>query len=96
MGLLLEPVFWGTHAINISLPMIFGGGTYVFFTSNDFTYYNYFIFVPGVEVNFTLSKRFRLALGMDYRLAVKNNSLIFDPAIARGFSGHLAFKFGKF
>ncbi len=97
-GLLIEPVIRGTQVINVSVPLIFGGGGYILFNDyiSNYTAFTYFIFVPGVELNITLTKHFRMALGLDYRLTTKNNSTIIDSEVTRGFSVHLVFKFGKF
>jgi hypothetical protein len=102
-GLLLEPVFWGKHPVNISVPLIIGGGSYTAFTSDNYIIDSYFIFVPGIELQFNVTKHYRMALGFDYRLTSKIESSLLDPEneiiapeAPGGFSVHLVFKFGKF
>jgi hypothetical protein len=100
-GLLLEPIFWGTHVVNLSIPLIIGAGGISTITDNDFYGIGYFIFAPGAELQFTISYHFRLALGFDYRITYNfnnswGNDLILSSDASRGFSVRLGFKFGKF
>ena len=99
-GLLLEPVFWAKHPVNLSVPMIIGGGMFSAFANDEFIYDGFFIFSPGLELQFNITKSYRMALGLDYRLTSKIDSFFLEnlvsPEAPRGFSVHLVFKFGKY
>ena len=92
MGLLLEPVILAKNIVNLSFPFIIGGGTYIRYINDNFVHNEYFIFVPGIELQFNVTPHYRMALGFDYRLT-SNADVTTAP---RGFSIHLVFKFGKF
>ncbi len=101
-GLLLEPVFWGTQTVHISVPLIIGGGGATKYTYDPYTYTTYFIFVPGIELEINITNHFRIALGVDYRLTpgltwktVEDITIKSGDKVLNGFSGHLVFKFGK-
>jgi len=101
-GVLLEPVVWGRHTVHLTFPMILGGGGATKFISDSYTYTIHFIFVPGMELEVNITKHFRMALGVDYRVtpgltwkSVEDIPISTDDKTLNGFSGHLVFKFGK-
>ena len=119
-GLLFEPIVAPFSPVHVSFPMIFGAGGA---TAANWEYYNYnygydnyyyngdwfLVFEPGVDVEFNLTKFFRVALGVSYRLASDINLQYkyFDDAnveqtinipenVLNGFNYNLCFKFGWF
>lgn len=118
-GLLIEPILFGKNPIHVSIPLVIGGGA-IFYGSDllyseDFppeypSYYQsffdyYFLFEPGIEIEFNLTHFFRLAAGVSYRLTSDVHiSKEYDYADyeilkaddLRNFDVHLVFKFGKF
>jgi hypothetical protein len=84
--------------------MILGGGVVSRYVEDIFSTTGYFIFVPGAELEFNVSRRFRLALGVDYRITTNIefsdygliDPIVNDPKMLNTISGHLVFKFGSF
>ena len=103
-GLLIEPVIFSKFPVHLSLPMILGGGIVSHYVEDIFSTTGYFVFVPGAELEFNISRRFRLAFGVDYRITSNIefsdygliDPIIIDPKMLNTISGHLVFKFGKF
>lgn len=120
-GFLVEPILFGTKPIHVSVPLIIGAGGLIYGNNKEYDYdyenqpeypYDYsevfdyyFVFEPGIELEFTLTQFFRLAAGISYRLTSDINITrtvddidyqVVKPGDLRGFSAHLAFKFGKF
>ena len=103
-GLLVEPIIFAKFPVHLSLPMILGGGVVSRYVEDIFSTTGYFIFVPGAELEFNVSRRFRLALGVDYRITTNIEFSDYgfihpiekDPKMLNTISGHLVFKFGSF
>jgi hypothetical protein len=103
-GLLVEPIIFAKFPVHLSLPMILGGGVVSRYVEDIFSTTGYFVFVPGAELEFNVSRRFRLAFGVDYRITSNIefsdygliDPIIIDPKMLNTISGHLVFKFGKF
>ncbi len=108
-GLLLEMVLWPQSPVHLSLPLIIGGGGLVYLRDypvwdfyEEYPGSAYFIVVPGAELELNIVKFFRLSLGVDYRITPdihlydRGGQDLVAPGVMRGFSGHLALKFGKF
>lgn len=118
-GLLIEPILFGKNPIHVSIPLIIGGGAVVYGSdlifNEDFvpeypSYYQsffdyYFLFEPGIEIEFNLTHFFRLAVGVSYRLTSDvhlskeydyTTYEILKADDLRNFDVHIVFKFGKF
>lgn len=118
-GLLIEPILFGTKPIHVSIPMLIGGGGIIYENDRDYYYgyhpgyendYSgyfdyYFIFEPGIELEFNLTKFFRLATGVSYRITSNVNITrtiddidyqVIKPNDLQSFTVYLIFKFGKF
>jgi len=102
-GLLLEPIIFAKFPAHLSLPMILGGGVVSRYVEDIFATTGYFIFVPGAELEFNVSRRFRMALGVDYRITSNIefsdygfvDPIVTDPKMLNTVSGYLVFKFGR-
>ena len=107
-GLLVEPILLGRFPVHLSFPTIAGIGG-VAYTQSQWTndpwgtqdawiedYANFFIFEPGVELEFNILKFFRFAVGVSYRMTSEINLINTAPDALTGLSGGMTFKFGKF
>ncbi len=112
-GILIEPIVGGQMPVHVSFPVILGVGG-VALTSDDWDWdwedrydradYDsdvFFVFEPGVELEFNLARFFRLAAAMTYRFTSEveltaNGSTYVDPDALQGFNFSMVFKFGKF
>lgn len=107
-GLLVEPILLGKFPVHLSFPTIAGIGG-VAYTQSQWTndpwgyqeawiedYANFFIFEPGVELEFNILKFFRFAVGLSYRMTSEINLINTPPDALNGLSGGMTFKFGKF
>jgi hypothetical protein len=120
-GLLIEPILFAMKPLHVSLPVVMGAGAVVF-ESNNNTYPDYyssyhnnyyhtdydqfFVLEPGIELEFNLTRFFRLALGGKYRFTsdieltsrnINNESLtILDNNDLNSYTFYLGLKFGKF
>jgi len=122
-GLLIEPIIAPMSPVHVSFPVIFGmggvtaspygadyyhhGGYYY-----DSYYYDtdaFFVFQPGVELEFNIVKFFRVAVGASYRLTDginlqykyldsnnKEQVINIDNTALNGFNAAITFKFGWF
>ena len=118
-GILMEPVIFPNALVHVSFPIIVGAGGIGASSANyyfpDYNYYYYdevdpfFIFQPGVNVEFNIIKFFRLALGVSYKLtdginlqyrylddAREPQVVNIDSKAMDGLNVTLTFKFGKF
>jgi hypothetical protein len=69
--------------------------------NQDHEYFEYdndvfFVIEPGVELEFNLTRFFRLAAFANYRFTSKLELYDTDPDVLEGFNFGLTFKFGKF
>ena len=109
-GFYFEPIIFPQSSVHLSFPILIGGGGVSTIPEdyNDWDYgkykYDYdifFVFEPGVEIEFNVVKFFRLAVGASYRLT---NGVILkypfgndvDVNALNGFNFYVNFKFGKF
>lgn len=109
-GFYFEPIVAPQSPIHISFPILIGGGGVSAIPDdyNDWEYgrykYDYdifFVFEPGVEIEFNVVKFFRLSVGASYRLT---NGIILNYPLGNevdanaldGFNFYMIFKFGKF
>lgn len=121
-GLYVEPIINWNSPVHLSFPMLIGAGGIGYLKhwgdyDSDHDYYNYdedsyafFVFEPGVEVEFNLLKWMRVALVGSYRLTTDvkleykehlTSSSFAGERIApenmlRSFSVGMIMKFGKF
>ena len=103
-GLLVEPIIFAKFPVHLSLPMILGGGVVSQYVEDIFSTTGYFVFVPGAELEFNISRRFRMAFGVDYRITSNIEfadygligPIVTDPKMLNTLSGHVVFKFGRF
>jgi hypothetical protein len=109
-GFYFEPIVAPKSSVHVSFPIFIGGGGVTTFPQNywEYNFYPYgwdydafFVFEPGVELEFNLVKFFRLAVGASYRLTngviLQNNYYSRIPTNAlNAFNFYVIFKFGKF
>lgn len=121
-GLYIEPIISGNNPVHISFPMLIGGGGIGYLKhwgdyNDNYDYqnvdedsYGFFVFEPGVEVEFNFLKWMRMAVVGSYRftsdvkLKYKEGLLPRDFAgesiapsnMLRSFNVGLIMKFGKF
>jgi len=122
-GLLIEPIVAPMSPVHVSFPVILGmGGVTASPYGSDYYhhggyyydsyYYDtdaFFVFQPGVELEFNIVKFFRVAVGASYRLTdgvnlqykyLDNNNkeqvINIDNTALNGFNAAITFKFGWF
>ncbi len=121
-GFYIEPIFNGNSPVHISLPMLIGAGGVGYLRhwgdyDDNHAYHNvdedsyaFFVFEPGIEVEFNLLNWMRMSVVGSYRLTsdiklkYKERVLPTDFAgkpiasenMMRGFNVGLIMKFGKF
>jgi len=95
------------EVIHISIPILLGAGALEvvdknFFTNNlpdaEFTIENtvFFVFEPGIEVEFNISTNFRLGFGASYRFITGTELVNVDDDEVSGGAGLISFRFGRF
>jgi len=120
-GVLVEPIIAPMSPVHVSFPILIGGGGVAATPSswnhaepyyeNNYYYATdaYFVFEPGVEVEFNITKFFRIAVGGSYRytsdIYLQHKYLNefdetqyknVDKGALRGFNADISFKFGWF
>ncbi|MCF6171512.1 MAG: hypothetical protein L3J31_01260 [Bacteroidales bacterium] len=124
-GLLIEPILMPMKPVHVSFPIIFGAGGVTAAPPGSWDGYNhgggyyydnyyydtdaFFVFQPGLEVEFNIVKFFRIALGASYRFTdginlqykyFDNNNVektvIVDSKALNAFNASITFKFGWF
>lgn len=112
-GLHIAANVFGNKPINVSFPVLIGGGAISYIRTGSFNYYDdfypeshyaYFVFEPGIDVQFNMTRFFRLSAGVSYRytsdiyLLYSNTSAapIASTSILRGLNAGIKIKFGKF
>lgn len=103
-GFHLAPVFFSNKPVHFTIPVLIGGGTvgyydYKTFENLDIEDYDWdvmFVIEPGINVEFNISRIFRIFANAKYRFTgdVDINNLESDAF--QGWSGGLGFKIGKF
>lgn len=110
-GFFIEPIVLPNSPIHVSFPILFGAGGITSFTKTDWQNDNFdinsndfdvfFVFEPGVELEFNMVKFFRLAVGASYRFT--NGILLSYPQGTQvsanaldTYSIYMNLKFGKF
>jgi hypothetical protein len=107
-GLYLEPILFPRFPIHLSFPTLFGAGG-ISYVTNEVNFDGNFIedseafllIEPSAELELNLTKFFRLAFGVSYRLPSSFNVGLSGSPIAnaqslKGISYGMTFKFGKF
>lgn len=103
IGLTIAP----KELIHISMPIVLGAGSVEisdkdFFVNNpadsEFTVENsaFFIVEPGLELEFNMTRYFRVGAGATYRHVGGTELVNISDDDLRGFTGILSFRFGRF
>ena len=106
-GVLIGWTIAPRELIHISLPVILGVGAVEvsdedFFVNNpadsEFTIENsaFFIVEPGIELEFNITKFFRVGAGATYRHIAGTELTNIADGDLKGFSGLISFRFGRF
>ncbi|MBN2485131.1 MAG: hypothetical protein JXB34_04060 [Bacteroidales bacterium] len=116
-GFFLELIIAGKSPVHLSVPCLFGVGGAAYTTwvneGEDYERINYvedvttfLIIEPGAELEFNLTKHFRMAAFVNYRLTSNLNLTatgsggetikLASPSALNGYSAGLIFKFGIF
>ncbi|HYQ58302.1 MAG TPA: hypothetical protein VEP89_13255 [Draconibacterium sp.] len=108
-GLFFEPIVGGTKPVHVSFPILVGmggislieQGRYDWNWDHYHDYHEYdtdlfFVFEPGVELEFNLARFFRMATYASYRLTSDIELYDTNRDVLRGFNVGMTFKFGKF
>ncbi|MBM1107008.1 hypothetical protein JQC67_12725 [Aurantibacter crassamenti] len=109
LGLHLEPIFFSKHRVNLSFPVMIGGGAigYVdgdIFENDDFDYDNedietsdiVFVVEPGVNILFNVSRYLQLEAGVRYRISSEIDLAPNSVSRISGFSAGIGLKVGVF
>lgn len=106
-GLHLEPILFSKSMVNLSFPMLIGAGG-VGYLSNDFDdpidsgdindddVDAVFVFEPGMNVLFNISRYLQLEAGIRYRFSSKLDLEFNSLSRINGFSGGVGIKVGVF
>jgi len=106
-GILIGATIAPRELIHISIPIVLGAGAFEisdkdFFTNNpadsEFTVENsvFFVVEPGIELEFNITKYFRLGAGATYRhIAGSELNNVTDDDVS-GITGVISFRFGRF
>jgi hypothetical protein len=98
-GIFIEPIIIPKYSVHISAPFLIGGG---WLTLNEFAWYSpydwdsFFIVEPGLEVELSLLKFFRISIGGSYRYTTNLRMESVPENMMQGFGGNITFKFGAF
>jgi len=109
-GFYFEPIIFSKSPVHLAFPILIGGGAITTIPNNywewdtnihGYDYDVFFVFEPGVELEFNMVKFFRVAVGASYRFT---NGVLLKYDVDKevpidaldGFNVYLNFKFGKF
>ena len=110
-GIVLEPIIAGKYPVHVTLPLLIGGGAMLYnregYYQNIGEYPRYtnweivdsdafFVIEPALNLEFNITKFFRLGLEAKYRYTNKLNLINTSSRALNGWSGGLGVKFGKF
>ncbi len=108
-GITIEPIIFPKFPVHASFPVMFGGGAsvYTLVDANEYssnTIYDvvegYLLARPGIELEFNVTKFFRICVNTTYRFATEINvgedARYVTGQDLSGFSFGASFKFGKF
>ncbi len=102
-GFIVEPIFYSSKVVHFSMPIMLGGGwvgRIQKFDDHSEIMYSDLVFLavePGLEVDFNITKKFRIAIGAYYTIAndIDSSSELSDE-IMNNLSVGLQFKWGIF
>ena len=100
-GFHLEPIFFGKRKVNLAIPILIGGGVVGNVNNNfedfDFEEWDaYFVFEPGLSVQYNISRFIQLEAGVKYRFSSGVNLYPGSIKNINGFSAGIGMKFGVF
>jgi hypothetical protein len=106
-GLLIEPIAGGLKPVHFSFPVVIGIGGVALVENYGWDYWDYhypestehdifFVFEPGVELEFNVARFFRTAAAVTYRFTSDVELSGMNQDVLKGLNFKLAFKFGKF
>ncbi len=104
-GLILEPIIAPKVPVHLSFPILFGmGGVAYIENHNHWDYWweqnglsdVFWVFEPAVELEFNMTRHFRMAATASYRFTSDIEMDLTDPDLLNGMNIGLVFKFGKF
>ena len=101
-GLYLEPILAHRLPVHISVPILFGVGAVAQVEDHrDWTYDDtrsdvFLVFEPAVELEFNMTRHFRLAGTIGYRFTSKVEMVNTNSDVMEGANIGLILKFGKF
>ena len=104
-GLFIEPIILPRLPVHISVPILLGVGGVAFIDSYrdwDEWYFDhnrsdaFLVLEPAVELEFNMSRYFRLAASLGYRFTSEVKLENVSPHVLEGPTVGLVFKFGKF
>ncbi|MFK7952587.1 MAG: hypothetical protein AB8B73_07045 [Ekhidna sp.] len=106
-GVLIGPTIAHKELIHLSMPIILGVGSFEvvdknYFASNvadsEFTIENsiFFVVEPGIQLEFNITKYFRIAAGVTYRYISGTELANVTDKKVTNTSGVLSFRFGRF
>ena len=101
-GLYLEPILAHRLPVHISVPILFGVGAVAQVEDHrDWTYDDtrsdvFLVFEPAVELEFNMTRHFRLAGTIGYRFTSKIDMANTNSDVMEGANIGLILKFGKF
>ena len=104
-GLFIEPIIGSRLPVHLSFPVLFGvGGIAYVEHHNNWDYWwstndksdVFWVLEPAVELEFNLTRHFRLAATASYRFTSNIDMQYTKPEILEGLTAGLVFKFGKF
>lgn len=106
-GLHLEPIFFSKSRVNLSFPLLIGGGAIGVIdarvneqdfeenlTEDDFDFV--FVAEPGINALFNINRYLQIEAGIRYRLSSKLNLVNSPVERINGFSGGIGIKVGVF
>ncbi|WP_129364788.1 hypothetical protein [Lutibacter sp. HS1-25] len=106
-GLHLEPIFFGPSKWSLSIPMLVGGGAAAYANKDldeiiDNGYGKiedwkpFFVFEPGISVQYNISRYFQFEMGVKYRLSSEFELYPESITNINGFTGGIGIKMGIF
>lgn len=104
-GLFLEPILASKMPVHLSFPILFGvGGVSYIENHNNWDYWwnqdglsdVFLVIEPAVELEFNMTRHFRMAATASYRFTSDVEMDMTDPELLNGLNIGLVFKFGKF
>jgi hypothetical protein len=101
-GLYLEPILAHRLPVHISIPVLFGVGAIAQVEDHhDWTYDDtrsdvFLVFEPSIELEFNMTRHFRLSGTIGYRFTSKVEMINTNSEVMEGANIGLIMKFGKF